>query len=307
MFHVKQLDLSNHISSWLDLPFDNAQRVAVQWSSANKDDWREGKQRRKVVTMANQMTLASKVDGAQVTIKNGALRAETQRIVDALNEAKNSLYVVAYTMNKIHTGKLYVADGFADIYDYGNVVFGYKRAMVNNLVRVGATYLTSDGKDVKSLMAHSDDDYSVSQIQELLTIPVDEAKRLDAEGKINPDMTTKEIREVVQAERKTKAEGKPRVNKLTEKQIDSAFTRITEAVNTIMRGIKSDDTETVLALNGAISAIVQACNTAVDNVRAEAAEAAKKPAAKKPAAKKPAAKKPAAKKAVTGNDEADGE
>lgn len=251
--------------------------------------------------MANQMTLASKVDGAQVTIKNGALRAETQRIVDALNEAKNSLYVVAYTMNKIHTGKLYVADGFADIYDYGNVVFGYKRAMVNNLVRVGATYLTSDGKDVKSLMAHSDDDYSVSQIQELLTIPVDEAKRLDAEGKINPDMTTKEIREVVQAERKAKTESKPRVNKLTEKQIDSAYTRITEAVNTIMRGIKSDDTETMTALSDAMNAIVQACNTAVENVRAEAAKKpAKKPAAKKPAAKKPAAKKPAAKKAADG-------
>lgn len=199
--------------------------------------------------MADAMTVTSKVDGSDVNIKNGALQKETQRIIEALDDAKNSLYTVAFTLNKINTGKLYEADGFADIYDYGNTVFGYKRAMVNNMIRVGANYLTSDGQGVKSLMAHSDTDYSVSQMQELLTIPVDDAKQLDADGKINPDMTTKEIRDVVSAYRaESKTSKGARVNTVTEKQVEGAYNRASAALDTIGRGLSADDDESSAVL-----------------------------------------------------------
>lgn len=226
--------------------------------------------------MAN-MTLTSKVDGAAITIKNAALRTETKRIIDALNDAKNSLYTVAYTLNKINDGKLYAADGFADIYDYGNTVFGYKRAMVNNMIRVGANYLTSDGKGVKSLMAHSDSDYSVSQMQELLTIPVDDAKQLDADGKINPDMTTKEIRNVVADYRKSTTTAKAaRVNKVTEKQVASAYNRAADAIATISRAFGDDEKGNALMAE-ILTDLVTLCDIATKAVQADKA-AAKKPA-----------------------------
>lgn len=229
--------------------------------------------------MANAMTVTSKVDGANVTIKNGALQKETQRIIDALSDAKNSLYTVAFTLNKINTGKLYEADGFADIYDYGNTVFGYKRAMVNNMIRVGANYLTSDGHGVKSLMAHSDTDYSVSQMQELLTIPVDDAKQLDADGKINPDMTTKEIRDVVSAYR---AESKTaRVNTVTEKQIESAYNRASAALDTIGRGLAIDDDNSAAILAQIRTDLVELCDAAT--VAIKSAKTDKKRRTKKPA------------------------
>lgn len=224
---------------------------------------------RKGYTMANAMTVTSKVDGANVTIKNGALQKETQRIIDALNDAKNSLYIVAFTLNKINTGKLYEADGFADIYDYGNTVFGYKRAMVNNMIRVGANYLTSDGHGVKSLMAHSDTDYSVSQMQELLTIPVDDAKQLDEAGKINPDMTTKEIRDVVSAYRaESKTAKTARVNTVTEKQIESAYNRASAALDTIERGLATtDDKNAALILAQIRTGLVELCDAATAAIK----------------------------------------
>lgn len=224
--------------------------------------------------MAN-MTLTSKVDGAAITIKNAALRTETKRIIDALNDAKNSLYTVAFTLNKINDGKLYAADGFADIYDYGNTVFGYKRAMVNNMIRVGANYLTSDGKGVKSLMAHSDSDYSVSQMQELLTIPVDDAKQLDADGKINPDMTTKEIRNVVADYRKGTTTAKAvRTNKVTEKQVASAYSRAADAIDTLARACGDDEQGNAL-MTGILIDLMSLCNIAAKAVHADKAAAKK--------------------------------
>lgn len=225
--------------------------------------------------MAN-MTLTSKIDGAAITIKNAALRTETKRIINALNDAKNSLYTVAFILNKINEGKLYAADGFADIYDYGNIVFGYKRAMVNNMIRVGSNYLTSDGKGVKSLMAHSDSDYTVSQMQELLTIPVEDAKQLDADGKINPDMTTKEIRNVVADYRKsTPAAKAARTNKVTEKQIESAYNRAADAIATIARAFGDDEQGNALMV-GILTDLESLCEIATKAVQAD--KAAKKPA-----------------------------
>lgn len=233
--------------------------------------------------MAN-MTLTSKVDGAAITIKNAALRTETKRIIDALDDAKNSLYTVAYTLNKINDGKLYAADGFADIYDYGNTVFGYKRAMVNNMIRVGANYLTSDGHCVKSLMAHSDADYSVSQMQELLTIPVDDAKQLDAAGKINPDMTTKEIRNVVADYRKSATTAKAsRTNKVTEKQVASAYNRAIDAIATIARAF-GDDYQGNALMTGILTDLVSLCDIATKAVQADKAAAKTRKSAKAKAA-----------------------
>lgn len=218
--------------------------------------------------MANAMTVTSKVDGVSVTIKNGALQKETERIIAALDDAKNSLYVVAYTMNKIKVGKLYEADGFADIYDYGNTVFGYKRAMVNNMIRVGANYLTCDGAGVKSIIAHTDSDYSVSQMQELLTIPVDEAKALDAGGKINPDMTTKEIRDVVTAYRADSKSAKSvRTNAVNVEQIESAYKKVIAALDVIGRGLGRNDDASAATLAAIRTDIVTVCDAATAAIK----------------------------------------
>lgn len=239
--------------------------------------------------MANEITISSKVDGATVAIRNGALQAETNRIFGALEDAKNSLFVVAYTMNKINTGKLYAADGFKDIYDYGNVVFGYKRAMVNNLCRVGANYLVSDNGTIKSLLAHNDDDYSVSQIQEVLPISVEDAKTLDKTGAINPDMTTKEIRTAVKAFRDSKGNGDdtPETAKaVTAKQIKAAIDKVYSVAAIVLDAATDDEKaaiESALDMWGSAAFVVA---TRVEDESAKAKAATKAAKAAKPRAKR---------------------
>lgn len=239
--------------------------------------------------MANEITLSSKVDGATVAIRNGALQAETNRIFGALEDAKNSLFVVAYTMNKINTGKLYAADGFKDIYDYGNVVFGYKRAMVNNLCRVGANYLVSDNGTIKSLLAHTDDDYSVSQIQEVLPISVEDAKTLDKTGAINPDMTTKEIRMAVKSFRDSKGNGDdtPETAKaVTAKQIKAAIDKVYSVAAIVLDAATDDEKaaiESALDMWGSAAFVVA---TRVEDESAKAKAAVKAAKAAKPRAKR---------------------
>ena len=51
--------------------------------------------------------------------------------------------------------------------------------------------------EYRSIICHDDSDYSMSQLFELGTLAPKEVVELDADGAINPSMTTKEIREVV--------------------------------------------------------------------------------------------------------------
>lgn len=240
-------------------------------------------------TLANEITLTSKVDGATIAIRNGALQVETNRIFGALEDAKNSLFVVAYTMNKINTGKLYAADGFKDIYDYGDVVFGYKRAMVNNLCRVGANYLVSDNGTIKSLLAHNDDDYSVSQIQEVLPISVEDAKTLDKTGAINPNMTTKEIRTAVKSFRDSKGnddDTTKAVKAVTANQIRAAIDKVYSVAAIVLDAATDDEkaaVESALDMWGSAAAVVV---TRVEDEIAQAKAAAKAAKAAEPEAER---------------------
>ena len=51
--------------------------------------------------------------------------------------------------------------------------------------------------EFRSIIFHDDIDYSMSQLFELGTLAPKEVVELDADGAINPSMSTKEIREVV--------------------------------------------------------------------------------------------------------------
>ena len=137
-------------------------------------------------------------------------------------------------------------------------------------------------------MAHSDTDYSVSQMQELLTIPVDDAKQLDAAGKINPGMTTKEIRDVVSAYRaESKTAKTARVNTVTEKQIESAYNRARAALDTIGRGLATNDDKSAEILAQIRTDLVELCDAATAAIKSAKTD---KPVAKKRRTKKPATK-----------------
>ena len=128
---------------------------------------------------------------------NERLREQTAKITSLLDGAKYNLYEVAMRLLVIKNEELYKEDNFLDIYDYTKKVFGYGKNMTYKMVKTAETLVEQKGEEYRSIICHDDSDYSMSQLFELGTLAPKEVVELDADGAINPSMTTKEIREVV--------------------------------------------------------------------------------------------------------------
>lgn len=128
---------------------------------------------------------------------NERLKEHTARITSLLDGAKYNLYEVAMHLMVIKNEELYKDDNFVDIYDYTKKVFGYGKNMTYKMVKTAETLVEQKGEEYRSIICHDDCDYSMSQLFELGTLAPKEVVELDADGAINPSMTTKEIREVI--------------------------------------------------------------------------------------------------------------
>lgn len=128
---------------------------------------------------------------------NERLKEQTIKISSLLDGAKYNLYEVAMRLLVIKSEELYKEDNFVDIYDYTKKVFGYGKNMTYKMVKTAETLVEQKGEEYRSIICHDDSDYSMSQLFELGTLAPKEVVELDADGAINPSMTTKEIREVV--------------------------------------------------------------------------------------------------------------
>ena len=133
---------------------------------------------------------------------NERLKEHTARITSLLDGAKYNLYEVAMHLMVIKNEELYKDDNFVDIYDYTKKVFGYGKNMTYKMIKTAETLVeekrVEENKvEYRSIICHDESDYSMSQLFELGTLAPKEVVELDADGAINPSMSTKEIREVV--------------------------------------------------------------------------------------------------------------
>lgn len=133
---------------------------------------------------------------------NERLKEHTARITSLLDGAKYNLYEVAMHLMVIKNEELYKDDNFTDIYDYTKKVFGYGKNMTYKMIKTAETLVeekrVEENKvEYRSIICHDESDYSMSQLFELGTLAPKEVVELDADGAINPSMSTKEIREVV--------------------------------------------------------------------------------------------------------------
>ncbi len=133
-------------------------------------------------------------------IRNYRLFQATQEIFRLNSAAKKDMFRIAIILLKIQSEKLYEEGGYTNIYEYGDKVLGYKKAMTNNLVRIAGQYINR--KSMKSILATEKCDYSISQLQELLIITPEESKQLSEAGIITPSMSSKSIREAVKEYKK---------------------------------------------------------------------------------------------------------
>lgn len=128
--------------------------------------------------------------------ENKELTKATTAIAKATESAAKSLLKIASVMAEVEARALY-ADDFKSISEYGERVFGYKKSVVYNMVRIGRDYIEpTTGKSVLAL--ENGQDFTFNQLTRMLPLPsVDVAEELVAEEVITPDMTLREIENAV--------------------------------------------------------------------------------------------------------------
>lgn len=165
--------------------------------------------------MTNIIESGIHLDVKMDNLVNERLREQTAKITSLLDGAKYNLYEVAMRLLVIKQEELYKDDNFVNIYDYTKKVFGYGKNMTYKMIATAEALIeekrVEENKvEYRSIICHDDSDYSMSQLFELGTLAPKEVVELDADGAINPSMTTKEIREVVKDTKemmKNEAEG----------------------------------------------------------------------------------------------------
>ena len=152
--------------------------------------------------MTNIIESGIHLDVKMDNLVNERLREQTAKITSLLDGAKYNLYEVAMRLLVIKSEELYKEDNFTDVYDYTKKVFGYGKNMTYKMIKTAETLVeekrVEENKvEYRSIICHDESDYSMSQLFELGTLAPKDVVELDADGAINPSMTTKEIREVV--------------------------------------------------------------------------------------------------------------
>lgn len=137
----------------------------------------------------------------EVSLSNKKLASHTKAIEKLMNATKRNMFEISARLLVIRNENLFEDDGFKDVFDYAEKLFGYKKNMVYKMTTTAEKFIEQSptGKGYVSILTHDNEDYTVSQLIELNTLEPDTALKLDEQEVISPDMSTKEIREVVKA------------------------------------------------------------------------------------------------------------
>lgn len=149
--------------------------------------------------MANATLAVEVITTNTQEIKNANLKKATQTIERLTTQAKKNLFCIAVTLKNIEENEWYKEDGYKNTADYAQQIFGYKHAMTSALIRTAKKYIeTANSKEVKSILADEQgNDFTMSQLQEMLPLDVEQAKQAVTDNDITPEMSTKKIREIV--------------------------------------------------------------------------------------------------------------
>jgi hypothetical protein len=145
--------------------------------------------------MANEMMVKVSND---LNMANPRLTRVTLDIIANLNDMRNHGLTVAMLLAEVKYGELW-KDTFSSYQEYAETCFGIKKAQAYKLAAVGCNFVSnSDTGYAHSVICSGTDDYSTTQLIELLPLKsTDTAKQLHDEGRINPHMSTREIKAVV--------------------------------------------------------------------------------------------------------------
>ena len=182
-----------------------------------------------MATLETSITYATHDGG----LKNKKLASHTRAIEKLMTATKRNMFEISARLLVIRNENLFEEDGFKDVFDYAEKLFGYKKNMVYKLTTAAEKFIeqSPQGKGYVSILTHENEDYTVSQLIELNAIEPDTAVKLDEMEVISPSMTTKEIREVVKAYKKGEIGENGNFKEVTESEAEETETAESEKVD----------------------------------------------------------------------------
>lgn len=123
------------------------------------------------------------------------LKDYTTKIKKCGDNIRKNYIKIAHLLAEVDTKECYLEDGFESSIDYANQVLGIQKTTAYNMLKIGKEYIAENGE--RTILTNAGADYSVSQIQALLPLGVDKVKEINEEGAITPEMSVRQIKNLV--------------------------------------------------------------------------------------------------------------
>lgn len=132
-----------------------------------------------------------------ITLKDKLLVEYAVKIAKIGNDFKKNLFKLAVILADMEEAEIdYSKDGYDNMIDFCEKTFGLKKSQIYGLKSIGKDFI--DKKTYKSLLPHkTENDYNTTQLQAVSSLGVEKAKELSESERITPDMSCKEILDIV--------------------------------------------------------------------------------------------------------------
>lgn len=128
----------------------------------------------------------------QTSGKTLYLNDTTEKIKDRLMDVAKNFFNIGYWLWEVKQYEYYKENGYADVVEYAEKELGFKKSTTYNFINLMLRYsVKGENGYPKMFIEDKYRKYSISQLQEMLSIKVQAPEQL-----ITPDMTVKEIRQV---------------------------------------------------------------------------------------------------------------
>lgn len=113
---------------------------------------------------------------------------ECKEFINARLQSMTRDYIaIGYYLKYVRDHKLYMEDGYKDVFEFSQNEFGMKRSTVNHCIRINGEFSIDGNSPIPD---NQYEKFSKSQLQELLYIPE------EMREEVTPEMTVKEIRKL---------------------------------------------------------------------------------------------------------------
>lgn len=123
------------------------------------------------------------------------LKDYTTKIKKCGDNIRKNYIKIAHLLSEVDAKECYLEDGFESVVDYAGQVLGIQKTTAYNMLKIGKEYIAESGE--RTILTDTGADYSVSQIQALLPLGVEKVKEINKEGTINPEMSVRQIKNLV--------------------------------------------------------------------------------------------------------------